>query len=164
MPRVVVPTESEERAATHTERRRRTRIVILSILTILAASAIGGLGYYRAHTRKVSADTVFVRAPAWPDQARRQAVARPIEPGKEYLLQVGAYTDKRLADTLAARLQSLPWTVAVVAPLRATDSTNKVIVSGITDRAVARRLADSLSNALKLRVIVLDPPGPRLQP
>lgn len=163
MPRVVVPTESEERAATQSGRRRRALVIALFLLAMLAAAAIAGLSYYRGLSRKPSADTVFVSAPAWPGQARKQA-AKPIESGKEYLLQVGAYTDKRLADTLAAKLEGLPWDVSVVAPLRATDSTNKVIVSGITDRAVAKRVADSLSIALKLRVLVLDPPGARTSP
>ena len=55
---------------------------------------------------------------------------------------------RRTAEALAARLTGLAWPVSIVVPVTATDSLNKVILSGFEDKAVARRVADSLGAAL----------------
>ena len=46
-------------------------------------------------------------------------------------------------------------------PVSATDSLYKVIVRGISDKAIARRVADSLGTALRLRVTIIEPTGTR---
>ena len=160
MPRVVVPSESEERAADYSQRRRRTAFGLLLVLAFLAAAAFG-VRYWRQRSQRLSADTVFVSAPAWPKAEPRQASPRAPQPDKEFLLVVGAYADKRAAEALADRLNGLTWPVSVVVPVSATDSLNKVIVSGIADRSVARRVADSLGSALGMRVTIIEPMGAR---
>lgn len=160
MPRVVVPTESEQRAADYSHRRRRLVFLLLAIGSVLAAGAFG-VKTYRERAQRASADTVFVSTPAWPKAEPRQAPPKPPGPNKEFLLQVGAYTDKRDAEALAQHLAGLDWPVSVVVPVRATDSLHKVIVSGFEDRATARRVADSLSSALRTRVTIIEPLGTR---
>ena len=162
MPRVVVPTESEERAADLSQRRRRFMVGLLFLLGVVSA-VVAGLAYVRARTRKVSGDTVFVSAPAWPMPVDHEAAPQVPPPAKEWLLEVGAYVDKREAEALARSLRRLSWPVSVVVPVSATDSLNKVIVSGIGDKATARRVADSLGLALKVRVAILEPMGARLE-
>ena len=65
MPRVVVPTESDERAADISHRRRKVILSILAIVIALASAAFA-LRAWRARGQRASADTVFVSAPAWP--------------------------------------------------------------------------------------------------
>jgi cell division septation protein DedD len=160
MPRVVVPTESDERAADMSHRRRKLVLGVLAALIALAASAVA-LKTWRARGRKASADTVFVSAPAWPKTEARPLAPKPTLASREYLLQLAAYTSKEKAEDLASRLSGLSWPVSVVVPVSATDSLNKVIVSGIADRATARRVADSLGAALRLRVTIIEPTGTR---
>jgi cell division septation protein DedD len=133
------------------------------LLGVVVLAVVAGLAYARARTRNVSADTVFVSAPAWPAPSYRKAAPQAPQPAKEWLLQVGAYVDKQDAEALAARLRGLAWPVSIVVPVSATDSLNKVIVSGIGDKATARRVADSLGSALKVRVAILEPMGARIE-
>lgn len=161
MPRVVVPTESDERAASHSQRRRKMVAAVVALLCFLAAAAFV-LRAWRERARKASAaDTAFVSAPAWPRIEARPLGPKPTLAGKEYLLQLGAYTSKLEAVEMQARLAGLPWPVSIVVPVSATDSLNKVILSGITDKATARRIADSLGAALRLRVTIIEPTGTR---
>ena len=160
MPRVVVPSESEKRAADQLERRRRVRLAVLAAAGVAAAAALG-VNTWREQSRKVSADTVFVSAPAWPKAEPRQASPRGPQPNKEYLLQLGAYASMKDAEALAARLTGLAWPVSIVVPVTATDSLNKVILSGFEDKAVARRVADSLGAALGVQVTIMEPMGTR---
>ena len=104
---------------------------------------------------------MFVSAPAWPKTDARPLAPKPTLAVREYLLQLAAYTSKDEAEDLAARLSGLSWPVSVVVPVSATDSLNKVIVSGIADKATARRIADSLGAALRLRVTIIEPTGTR---
>ena len=160
MPRVVVPTESDERAADISHRRRRIILGILAVVIALVSAAFG-LREWRARGRKASADTVFVSAPAWPKTEPRPLAPKPTLAGREYLLQLAAYTSKGEADDLASRLDGLAWPVSVVVPVSATDSLYKVIVRGISDKAVAREVADSLGTAMRLRVTIIEPTGTR---
>jgi cell division septation protein DedD len=161
MPRVVVPTESEERAASHSHRRRKVIAVVLALLCLAAAGALA-LKTWRDRARKANAaDTAFVSAPAWPKTEARPLAPKPTLASKEYLLQLAAYTSKLEAEELQARLAGLAWPVSIVVPVSATDSLNKVIVSGIADKATARRVADSLGAALHLRVTIIEPTGTR---
>ena len=162
MPRVVVPSESEARAAGHSQRRRKVVAVVLLLAVVVAAAAVGAKTW-RARMQQVNSDTVFVSAPAWPKSEPRQATPRALPADKEFLVVVGAYSDRKEAAALAGRLTGLGRPVSIVVPVSATDSLNKVIVSGIDDRAVARRLADSLSTALRLRVRIIEPTGTRTQ-
>ena len=160
MPRVVVPTESEERAADYSQRRRRSAFGVLLLLAFLAAAGVG-VKVWRQRSQRLSGDTVFVSAPAWPKTEPRQAAPKAPHANQEFLIVVGAYTDKRAAEALADRLVDLKWPVSVVEPVSATDSLNKVIVSGIADRSVARRVADSLGSALGMRLTIIEPMGAR---
>ena len=74
MARVVVPTESDERAADISHRRRKVILGILAMVIALASGAYA-LREWRIRGRKASADTVFVSAPAWP-----KADPRPLAP------------------------------------------------------------------------------------
>ena len=161
MPRVVVPTESEEQALDQSHRRRKGVLFVVLGLVSLAAVAVGAFATFRARTPKRSADTVFVSAPAWPKGDPRQASPKPLPPLKEWLLQVGAFTNKKDAEALAARLTGLGYPVSVVAPVSAADSLNKVMVSGMVDRTTARRLADSLGRALGRPITIIEPTGIR---
>ena len=160
MPRVVVPTESDERAADLSHRRRKTFLAIVVLLLALAAAALA-LRAGRVRGRKASADTVVVSAPAWPKTEARPLAPKPTLASREYLLQVAAFTSKAAAEDLASRLAGLSWPVSVVVPVSATDSLNKVIVTGIADKATARRVADSLGTALGVRVTIIEPTGTR---
>ena len=160
MPRVVVPTESDERAASISQRRRKIILAIVAVLIALGAAAFA-VKTWRERGRKASADTVFVSAPAWPKAEARPLAPKPTLAAREYMLQLAAYTSKDEADDLASRLAGLSWPVSVVVPVSATDSLNKVIVSGIADKATARRVADSLGTALRLRVTIIEPTGTR---
>lgn len=160
MPRVVVPNESEERALDLSHRRRKGILLVVLLACLVAAAAVA-LTTYRARGPKVSADTVFVSAPAWPKPDGRQAAQKPVAPLKEWLVQVGAFTNKKDAEALATRLAGLGRPVSVVAPVSAADSLSKVIVSGMADRTTARRLADSLGKALGRPVAVIEPTGIR---
>jgi cell division septation protein DedD len=160
MPRVVVPSESDERAASISQHRRKVVLAIVATVLALGAAALA-LKTWRARGRKVSADTVFVSAPAWPKTEARPLAPKPTLASREYLLQVAAYTSKDAAEDLASRLSGLSWPVSVVVPVSATDSLNKVIVTGIADKATARRVADSLGTALGLRVTIIEPTGTR---
>lgn len=160
MPRVVVPNESDERAASISHQRRKVFLAILAVVIALGVAALA-LRTWRARGRKASADTVFVSAPAWPKTDARPLAPKPTLAVREYLLQLAAYTSKDEAEDLAARLAGLSWPVSVVVPVSATDSLNKVIVSGIADKATARRIADSLGAALRLRVTIIEPTGTR---
>lgn len=134
------------------------------MLLLFAASAAAvafGLKTWRDRTGHVSADTVFVSAPAWPKAEPRAPAPQSPPASKEYLLEVGAFVDKRDAEALADRLTGLSWPVSIVVPVSATDSLNKVIVSGIASAATARRTADSLGSALRLKVTILEPMGAR---
>jgi cell division septation protein DedD len=156
VPRVVVPTESEERVADQSHQRKRTLLTTFGLVVLLIGGAIA-LTVYRERSTKANADTTFVSAPAWPKAAPKIPSKGATQPTKEWLLQVGAYTNRKRADTLAARLEGLAWPVSVVVPVSATDSLNKVIVSGIMDRATAKRVADSLSGALGRPVQIIEP-------
>lgn len=156
MPRVVVPTESEERAVDYSHRKRRISAAIVGLL-ILVGAGVAGAAYLRTRVPRASADTVFVSAPAWPKPDVPAAPSQASVPTKEFLLQVGAFLNKKDADALAANMAGLRWPVSVVAPVRATDSLHKVIVSGITDRATAKRVADSIGTSLHRRVTILEP-------
>jgi len=160
MPRVVVPTESDERAAGISHRRRKVILSILAIVIALASAAFA-LRAWRARGQRASADTVFVSAPAWPKTEARPLAPKPTLAGRDYLLQLAAYPSKEEAEDLATRLNGLSWPVSVVVPVSATDSLYKVIVRGISDKAVARRVADSLGTALRLRVTIIEPTGTR---
>jgi hypothetical protein len=160
MPRVVVPTESNERAADISHRRRKVILGILAMVIALASGAYA-LREWRIRGRKASADTVFVSAPAWPKADPRPLAPKPTLASREYLLQLNAYTRKEAADELASRLDGLEWPVSVVVPVSATDSLYKVIVRGISDKATARVVADSLGAALRLRVTIIEPSGTR---
>jgi cell division protein FtsN len=162
VPRVVVPKESEERVAGHSQRRRKVVSTVLLLAVFLAAAAFG-VKTWRERMQHVSADTVFVSAPAWPKSEPRQATPKAPQANKEFLLVVGAYADQKEAAALAGRLTGLGRPVSIVVPVSATDSLNKVIVSGFDDRAVARRVADSLSTALRVRVTIIEPTGTRTQ-
>ena len=156
MPRVVVPTESEERSVDYSHRKRRIAFAIVALLVLVGAGLAGAV-YFRQRVPRASADTLFVSAPSWPKAEVPPAPTKASVPTKEFLLQVGAFLDKKDADALAARLTGMQWPVSVIAPLRATDSLHKVIVSGITDRATARRVADSIGTSLHRRVTILEP-------
>jgi cell division protein FtsN len=160
VPRVVVPGESEERAADHSQRRQRGLLLALGLLGVLAAAAFG-LKTYRDRVWKRSADTVFVSAPAWPKADVRPVAPRPISPIKEWLVLVGAFANKKDADALAARLAGIGRPVSVIVPVGAGDSLNKVMVSGMADKATARRLADSLGKALGRPIALIEPAGTR---
>ena len=160
MPRVVVPTESDERAADISHRRRRVFFSILAIVIALASAAYA-VRAWRARGRKPSADTVFVSAPAWPKADTKPLAPKPTLASREYMLQLAAYASKEEADVLANRLDGLSWPVSVVVPVSATDSLYKVIVRGISDRTTARGVADSLGTALRLRVTIIEPTGTR---
>ena len=160
MPRVVVPTESDERAADLSHRRRKLVIGVLAAIIALAAAALAAK-VWRDRGRMASADTVFVSAPAWPKTEARPLAPKPTLASREYLLQVAAYPSQTAAEDLASRLSGLSWPVSVVVPVSATDSLHKVIVSGIADKATARRVADSLGTALGLRVTIIEPTGTR---
>lgn len=161
MPRVVVPTESDERAASHSQRRRRIIAIVLALLFLLAAAAFGFKAWRDRARRANAADTSFVSAPAWPKGESRPLAPKPTLAGKEYLLQLAAYPRKADAEELAGKLAGLSWPVSIVVPVSATDSMNKVIVSGIVDRGTARRVADSLGSALNLKVTIIEPIGTR---
>lgn len=133
---------------------------MLALVCVLAAAAFG-LRTYRTRAPKVSADTVFVSAPAWPKPEPRPTAPREPSPAKEWRVLVGAFTHKKDAEALAARLEGLDWPVSVVVPVSATDSLNKVVVSGMSEKATARRLADSLGKALGRRVTIIEPTGTR---
>ncbi len=160
MPRVVVPAESEEQAQDQSQRRRKGAVIILGLLFVVAAVG-AALVAYRARAPKPSADTVFVSAPAWPKGDPRPGSPKPLPPLKEWLLQVAAFTNKKDAEALASRLTGVGFPVSVVAPVSATDSLNKVMVSGMVDKATARRLADSLGRALGRPITVIEPTGIR---
>ena len=160
MPRVVVPTESDERAADVSHRRRKVVLSILAVVIALGA-AVFALKAWRERGRKASSDTVFVSAPAWPKAEPRPLAPKPTLGSREYLLQLAVFTSKEEAEDLASRLGDLPWPVSVVVPVSATDSLNKVIVRGISDKATERRVADSLGAALRLRVTIIEPTGTR---
>lgn len=162
MPRVVVPTESDERAASLSHRRRRAVLGLLLVVAIIAAAVLA-FRTWRTRGLKASADTVFVSAPAWPKTDARPLAPKPTLAGREYLLQLAAYTSKVQAQELVNQLNGLSWPVSIVVPVSATDSLNKVIVSGITDKATAKRVADSLGAALRLRVTIIEPTGTRSQ-
>jgi hypothetical protein len=158
VPRVVVPTESEEQALGHSQRRRKSVVVALGLVGLIAAAAVALLTV-RARGPGASADTVFVSAPAWPKEDPRQAGSKPLPPLKEWLLQVGAFTNRKDAEALAARLTGIGMPVSVVVPVSAADSLTRVMVSGVADRTTARRLADSLGKALGRSVLVIEPTG-----
>jgi cell division septation protein DedD len=160
VPRVVVPNESEERALDQSHRRRKGVLLAVVLVCVVGAAAVA-LTTYRARGPKVSADTVFVSAPAWPKPDARQAAPRPAAPLKEWLVQVGAFTNKKDAEALAARLEGVGRPVSVVAPISAADSLNKVMVGGMADGTTARRLADSLGRALGRSVSIIEPTGIR---
>lgn len=160
MPRVVVPTESEERASGSSTRRRKAVLSLLVVAGVLAAAGYG-LRTWQGRAPKASADTVFVSAPAWPKPEARPVPPRPTLATKEFILQVGAYADKQDAQAMADRLIGLTWPVSIVVPVSARDSLNKVIVSGISDPATARRVADSLAQALGRKVTIIEPAGTR---
>jgi cell division protein FtsN len=161
VPRVVVPTESEEQVLGESQRRRKGALFVVLGLVLLGAAAFAAFWTYRARTPTPSADTVFVSAPAWPKGDPRQASPKPLPPLKEWLLQVGAFTNKKDAEALAARLTGVGFPVSVVAPVSAIDSLNKVMVSGMVDRTTARRLADSLGRALGRPITIIEPTGIR---
>jgi cell division septation protein DedD len=160
MPRVVVPTESDERAADISHRRRKVILGIMAMVIALASAAYA-LRAWRIRGRKASADTVFVSAPAWPKTETKPLAPKPTLAGREYMLQLAAYTSKEEADDLSSRLDGLSWPVSVVVPVSATDSLYKVIVRGISDKATARHVADSLGTAMRLRVTIIEPTGTR---
>lgn len=160
MPRVVVPTESEERPSGSSTRRRKAVLALLVLAGVLAAAWFG-LRTWRSRMPKASADTVFVSAPAWPKPEPRSGPPRPTLATRDYILQVGAYADKQDAQAMADRLLGLTWPVSIVVPVSAKDSLNKVIVSGISDPAIARRVADSLGQALGRKVTIIEPTGTR---
>ena len=160
MPRVVVPTESDERAANVSNRRRRVILSILAVVIALAGAAFA-LKAWRERGRKASSDTVFVSAPAWPKAEPRPLAPKPTLASREYMLQLAAFTSKEEAEALASQLGGLSFPVSVVVPVSASDSLNKVIVRGISDKATARRVADSLGAALRLRVTIIEPTGTR---
>ena len=78
MPRVVVPTESEEQALGESQRRRKGVLVVVVALVCVAAAAAAAFWTYRARTPKPSADTVFVSAPAWPKGDPRPGVTQAV--------------------------------------------------------------------------------------
>jgi cell division protein FtsN len=161
MPRVVVPTESDERAASQSHRRRKLVAAAVALLCLAAVAAFA-LKTWRDRARKANAaDTAFVSVPAWPRTEARPLAPKPTLAAREYLLQLGTYTSKRDAEELQGRLAGLAWPVSIVVPVSATDSLNKVIVSGIEDKATARHVADSLGAALHLRVTIIEPTGTR---
>lgn len=162
MPRVVVPTESDERAADYSQRRRKIVSTLLLLAAFLAAVAYG-IKTFREQAPRMRGDTVFVSAPAWPKSEPRQAAPKALQANKEFLLVVGSFTDQRDAAALADRLTGMAWPVSIVVPVSATDSLNKVIVSGFADLAAARRVADSLGTALRVRVTIIEPSGTRTQ-
>jgi len=160
VPRVVLPGESEERAADHSQRRQRGLLLALVLLGVLAAAAFG-LKTYRDRAWKRSADTVFVSAPAWPKADVRPVAPRQTSPINEWLVLVGSFANKKDADALAARLAGIGRPVSVIVPVSAGDSLNKVMVGGMADRATARRLADSLGKALARPIAIIEPTGTR---
>jgi cell division septation protein DedD len=160
MPRVVVPSESDERAASISQHRRKVVLAILAMVIAAGAAALA-LRAWRARGGRASADTVFVSAPAWPKTEARPLAPKPTLASREYMLQVAAYPSKKAAAELASRLAGLSWPVSVVVPVSAIDSLNKVIVSGISDKATARRVADSLGTALGMQVTIIEPTGTR---
>ena len=160
MPRVVVPNESEERAAGSSNRRRRAVLAAL-VAAAVASAAVLGMKALRDRARKASPDTVFVSTPAWPKADPKAAQPKPPLLSQEYLLQVGAYPDRKDAEALADRLEGLAWPVSIVVPVSATDSLHKVIVRGFADRTEMRRVADSLSVALQVQVTIIEPMGTR---
>ena len=93
MPRVVVPTESDERAADISHRRRRVIFSILAMAIVLASAAFA-LRAWRARGRQASADTVFVSAPAWPKAEAKPLAPKPTLANREYMLQLAAYPSK----------------------------------------------------------------------
>jgi cell division protein FtsN len=160
VPRVVVPGESEERAADHAQRRQRGLLLALVLVSVLAAAAFG-LKTYRDRVWKRSADTVFVSAPAWPKADVRPVPPRPTSPINEWQVLVGSFANKKDADALAARLAGIGRPVSVIAPVSAGDSLNRVMVGGMADKATARRLADSLGKALARPITIIEPTGTR---
>lgn len=160
MPRVVVPTDSEERPSGSAVRWRK-RVLVLSVLAILAAAAAFALKTWRERSSRLSGDTAFVSVPAWPKPEARPAPPKPTLASKDYLLQVGSYASKADAEEMAGKLIGLAWPVGVVVPVSANDTLRKVIVRGISDMATARRVADSLGAALRVKVTIIEPTGTR---
>jgi cell division protein FtsN len=141
--------------------RWRKRVLVLALLAGLGAAAVFGLKTWRERGSRLRGDTAFVSVPAWPKPEARPAPPKPTLASKDYLLQVGSFASKDDAEEMAGRLTGLAWPVGVVVPVSANDTLRKVIVRGISDIATARRVADSLGEALQLKVTIIEPTGTR---